>query len=76
MRRQEVTPERLGETGDAELSDEAAERAARTCWVIRRRLGKVGETLGRLDFSGMEIAPFGRGVRGIRLAGRHGLKSA
>ena len=53
----EVTPERLGETGDAGLSDEAAERAARTCWVIRRRLGKLGETLESLDFSGMEIAP-------------------
>ena len=57
LRRREVTPERLGETGDAGLSDEAAERAARTCWVIRRRLGKVGETLESLDFSGMEIAP-------------------
>ena len=59
----EVTPERLGETGDAGLSDEAAERAARTCWVIRRRLGKLGETLESLDFSGMEIAPPSGGSR-------------
>ena len=56
LRLEAVTPERLGETDGADLSDEAAERAARTCWVIRRRLGKVVKTLGRLDFSGKEIA--------------------
>ena len=52
LRREEVTPERLGDAGGAEGSDEAAERVARTCWVMRRRLGKVGDALDRLDFSG------------------------
>ena len=56
LRLEAVTPERLGETDGADLSDEAAERAAETCWTIRRRLGKVAEALGRLDFSGMDIA--------------------
>ena len=56
LRLEAVTPERLGETDRADLSDEAAERAAATCWTIRRRLGKVAEALGRLDFSGMDIA--------------------
>ena len=55
LRREEVTPERLGDAGGAEGSDEAAERVARTCWVMRRRLGKVGDALDRLDFSGMDI---------------------
>ena len=56
LRLEAVTPERLGETDGADLSDEAAERAAETCWTVRRRLGKVAEALGRLDFSGMDIA--------------------
>ena len=55
LRQEEVTPERLGDAGEAEGSDEAAERVARTCWVMRRRLGKVGDALDRLDFSGMDI---------------------
>ena len=57
LRQQEVTPDCLGDAGGADGSDETAERVARTCWLIRRRLRKVGETLGRLDFPGMEIAP-------------------
>ena len=57
LRQGTVTPERLGGEGGADLSDEAAERAVTTCWAIRRRLGRVAEALGRLDFSGMDIAP-------------------
>ena len=57
LRQQEVTPDRLGDAGGADGSDETAERVARTCWLIRRRLRKVGETLDRLDFPGMKIAP-------------------
>ncbi len=57
LRREEVTPHRLGDAGVAAGSDEAAERAAGTCRLIRRCLRKVGGPLGRLDFDGMEIAP-------------------
>ena len=57
MREREVTPERLGETGSPDSADERTERVARTCWTIQRRLRKVGEPLGRLDFAGMKITP-------------------
>ena len=57
MRGREVTPERLGETGGPDSADERTERVARTCWAIERRLRKVGEPLGRLDFAGMKITP-------------------
>ena len=56
LRRREVTPERLGETGGPDSADET-ERVARTCWTIRRRLRTVGEPLGRLDFAAMKITP-------------------
>ena len=55
LREREVTPERLGETGGPDSADERTERVARTCWTIDRRLRKVGEPLGRLDFAGMKI---------------------
>ena len=55
MRRQEVTRERLGDAGGADPEDEQADRVARTCWAIERRLRKVDEALERLDFSGMKI---------------------
>ena len=57
LRRREITPERLGETGDPDSADERTERVARTCWTIRRRLRTVGEPLGRLDFAAMKITP-------------------
>ena len=57
LRRREVTPERLGETGGPDSADERTERVARTCWTIERRLRTVGEPLGRLDFAGMKITP-------------------
>ena len=57
LRRREVTPERLGETGGSDSADERTERVARTCWTIQRRLRKVGEPLGRLDFAGMKTTP-------------------
>ena len=57
MRRQEVTRERLGDGGGADPEDEQADRVARTCWAIERRLRKVDEALERLDFSGMKIWP-------------------
>ena len=57
LREREVTPERLGETGGSNSADERTERVARTCWIIQRRLRKVGEPLGRLDFAGMKITP-------------------
>ena len=57
LREREVTPERLGETGGPDSADERTERVARTCWTIQRRLRKVGEPLGRLDFAGMKITP-------------------
>ncbi|MCY4510427.1 MAG: AAA family ATPase, partial [Acidobacteria bacterium] len=56
LRQEEVTPERLGGAGGAAASDEAADRIARTCWGMRRRLGKVGDALERLDFSAMDVA--------------------
>lgn len=56
LRQEEVTAERLGDAGGAERSDEPAERVARTCWAIPRRLGKVAEGLDRLDLTGMGIA--------------------
>ena len=55
LREREVT--RLGETGGPDSADERTERVARTCWTIQRRLRKVGEPLGRLDFAGMKITP-------------------
>ena len=57
LREREVTPERLGETGGPDSADERTERVARTCWTIQRRLRKVGEPLGWLDFAGMKITP-------------------
>ena len=57
LRRQEVTRERLGDAGGADPEDEQADRVARTCWAIERRLRKVDEALERLDFSGMKIWP-------------------
>ena len=57
LREREVTPERLGETGGPDSAAERTERVARTCWTIQRRLRKVGEPLGRLDFAGMKITP-------------------
>ena len=57
LRRREVTPERLGETGGPDSADERTERVARTCWTIDRRLRTVGEPLRRLDFAGMKITP-------------------
>ena len=57
LRRREVTPERLDETGGADSADERTERVARTCWTIERRLRTVGEPLGRLDYAGMKITP-------------------
>ena len=57
LREREVTPERLGETGGPDSADERTERVARTCWTIQRRLRKVGEPLGRLDFAAMKITP-------------------
>ena len=57
LRRREVTPERLGETGGPDSGDERTERVARTCWTIRRRLRTGGEPLERLDFAGMKITP-------------------
>ena len=57
LRRREVTPERLGETGSPDAADERTERVARTCWTIQRRLRKIGEPLGRLDFAGMKTTP-------------------
>ena len=57
MRRREVTRERLGDAGDADPDDEQADRVARTCWAIERRLRKVDEALDRLSFSGLKIWP-------------------
>ena len=57
LRRQEVSRERLGDAGGADPEDEQADRVARTCWAIERRLRKVDEALERLDFSGMKIWP-------------------
>ena len=57
LRRREVTPERLGDAGGEDPADERAERVAQTCWVIERRLRKLDEALGRLDFSNMKISP-------------------
>ena len=54
LRRQEVTPEQLGEAIDGDPADERAERIARTCWSIERRLRTVDKVLGRLDFQAME----------------------
>ena len=56
LRQEAVTPERLGEAAGPDLPDEAAERVAGTCCVLPRRLGKVDEALGRLDFSGRDTA--------------------
>ena len=55
LRQEEVTPERLGDARGAEGPGEAADRVARACWGMRRRLGKVGDALDRLDFSAMNI---------------------
>ena len=57
LRRREVTPERLGDLGGEDPADERAERVARTCWVIERRLRKLDNALGRLDFSNLKISP-------------------
>ena len=57
LRRREVTRERLGDAGDADPDDEQADRVARTCWAIERRLRKVDEALDRLSFSGLKIWP-------------------
>ena len=57
LRRREVTPQRLGDAGGAGLEEEQADRIARTCWTIERRLEKVDEALERLSFSGMKISP-------------------
>ena len=40
LRRREVAPERLGETGGPDSADERTKRVARTCWTIDRRLRK------------------------------------
>ena len=57
LRRREVTPERLGDPGGEDPADERAERVARTCWVIERRLRKLDNALGRLDCSNLKISP-------------------
>ena len=57
LRRREVTPERLGDPGGEDPADERAERVAQTCWVIERRLRKLDEALGRLDFSNLKVSP-------------------
>ena len=57
LRRREVTPERLGDPGGEDPADERAERVAQTCWVIERRLRKLDNALGRLDFSNLKVSP-------------------
>ncbi len=57
LRRRQVTPQRLGGAGGADPEEDKADRIARTCWTIGRRLGKVDEALERLSFSGMKISP-------------------
>ena len=57
LRRREVTPERLGDPGGEDPADERAERVAQTCWMIERRLRKLDNALGRLDFSNLKISP-------------------
>ena len=57
LRRREITPERLGDPGGEDPADERAERVAQSCWVIERRLRKLDEALGRLDFSNLKISP-------------------
>ncbi len=65
LRRREVTPERLGDPAGEDPADERAERVAKTCWVIERRLRKLGKALGRIDFSNLPVSPAPRLFRSL-----------
>ena len=57
VRGQEVTAERLAETGGADSADERTERVAKACSTIEKRLEKPGELLGQLNFRALKITP-------------------